>query len=340
MKITFPHYSLIPGLALAMVIAGMARLIEHLEILATGKPWMEALVLAILLGSVAHTFWTPTRTFKPGIDCAAKTVLEFAVAIMGATISVGTIAMVGLPLIAAIICTVVGAIIASFLLGRLLGLPGKMALLIACGNAICGNSAIAAVAPVIDAEDDDVATSIAFTAVLGIGVVIAIPIVVAHWHLSEIAGGVLAGLTVYAVPQVIAAAGPIGAGAVQIGTLVKLVRVLMLGPVVTLLSLLYAQRRPRDGRSRHSIPTLLPPFILAFLALVTANSMGLLPSSLVAFAQSASGHLTVLAMAGLGLGVDWRSVPEAGPRVSFVVCASLLVLAAIAAMMLCSMGMG
>ena len=102
--------------------------------------------------------------------------------------------------------------------------------LVACGNSICGNSAIAAVAPVIGADGEDIAASIAFTAVLGVVVVLALPLTVPLLHLSLLQYGVLAGLTVYAVPQVLAATAPIGAVAVQLGTLVKLVRVLMLGP--------------------------------------------------------------------------------------------------------------
>ncbi len=107
-----------------------------------------------------------------------------------------------------------------------------MAVLVACGNSICGNSAIAAVAPVIGADGEDVAASIAFTAVLGVVVVLSLPLACPLLHLSGLQYGALAGLTVYAVPQVLAAAAPLGAVAVQIGTLVKLVRVLMLGPVV------------------------------------------------------------------------------------------------------------
>src|SRR5690606_37559890 len=100
--------------------------------------------------------------------------------------------------------------------------------LVACGNSICGNSAIAAVAPVIGATSRDVAASIAFTAVLGIGMVLSLPLLVPLLDLSETQFGVLAGLTVYAVPQVLAATTPVGALSVQLGTLVKLVRVLML----------------------------------------------------------------------------------------------------------------
>jgi uncharacterized integral membrane protein (TIGR00698 family) len=324
-----------------MGVAGVALLFERTEILVTGKSWLEALVIAILLGSVIRTVWMPSHNFTPGIDCAAKTVLELAVAIMGATVSFGAIAVAGIALIASIVGIVIGAIAVSFLIGRLLGLPGKMALLIACGNAICGNSAIAAVAPVIDAEGEDVASSIAFTAVLGIGVVIAIPIIAADLHLSAAASGVLAGLTVYAVPQVIAAAGPMGSAAVQIGTLVKLVRVLMLGPVVAGLSLLLARRRTKNvqARSRHSILTLMPPFILVFLGLATVNSAGLFPHALTAPMHDLSGYLTILAMAGLGLGVDLRSLSAAGPRVIFVVTVSLFVLGGMACMTLRLIGL-
>jgi len=341
MKAALPFRAVIPGLALSIGVACVALLFERAEILATGKPWLEALVIAILLGAVIRTVWTPSRAFTPGIDCAAKTILELAIAIMGATVSFGAIAVAGLPLIASIVGIVIAAIAMSFLIGCLLGLPGKMALLVACGNAICGNSAIAAVAPVIDAESDDVATSIAFTAVLGIGVVIAIPIIAVWLHLSAAASGVLAGLTVYAVPQVIAAAGPMGAAAVQIGTLVKLVRVLMLGPVVAGLSLLFARRKARHEppRSRHSILTLMPPFILAFLALATVNSFGLLPRALAAPAHGMSGYLTIFAMAGLGLGVDLRSVSAAGPRAIFTVTISLLALGGMAFMTLRLIGL-
>ncbi|QTH24819.1 putative sulfate exporter family transporter (plasmid) [Rhizorhabdus wittichii] len=332
MKAALPIRHSAPGLVLCAAVAAAALLLERAEILATGKPWLEALVIAIVLGSLVRTLWTPPHTFLPGIDFAARPVLELAVAIMGATVSFGAIAVAGLPLIGSIVGTVIAAIAMSFLIGRLLGLPGKMALLVACGNAICGNSAIAAVAPVIDADSDDVATSIAFTAVLGIGVVIAVPVIAATLHLSAAAGGVLAGLTVYAVPQVIAAAGPMGSAAVQIGTLVKLVRVLMLGPVVTGLSLFLARRRAgaTHRQRRHSILTFVPPFIMAFLALAAVNSVGLFPRALADPVHHLSGYLTILAMAGLGLGVDLRSVSAAGPRVVFVVTASLIALGGMA----------
>lgn len=322
-----------PGLLVCGAVALGALVLERLEVRLAGHAWVEALVLAILAGTAVRTLWTPPARFACGIQWAAKGLLECAVALMGVTISFATIAAAGLPLLAGIVAIVFGAIAASFLLGRAFGLPPKMAVLVACGNAICGNSAIAAVAPVIDAESDDVATAIAFTAVLGVAVVIALPIVAHALHLSAAAGGTLAGLTVYAVPQVLAAAGPLGPSAVQTGTLVKLVRVLMLGPVVACLSVLKAHQAEeaeaaavRTPGLRHGLLHFLPPFILVFLALAALRSLGLVPVAMIAPAHEASVFLTILAMAALGLGVDLRSVTAAGPRVVTVVTLSLLLL--------------
>jgi len=333
MRLASKIRDLTPGLGLAIAVAVSAVVLERLEAALLGRAWLEGLVLAILAGAVVRTIWTPPERFERGVHFAAKTMLELAIVLMGASVSFGAIAAVGGPLMISIVGTVVLAIAVSFMIGRLVGLPVKMAVLVACGNAICGNSAIAAVAPVIDADGEEVATSIAFTAVLGVAVVIGLPLAAHLLRLSPEAGGVLAGLTVYAVPQVIAAAGPMGGAAVQLGTLVKLVRVLMLGPVVTCLS--FMTPRSEAAAPRRLDPLhLLPPFILGFLALAGLNSAGLLPKVLTAPAHHASIGFTVLAMAGLGLGVDLRSVRAAGPRVVLVVTASLLALALTALVML------
>jgi uncharacterized integral membrane protein (TIGR00698 family) len=218
------------------------------------------------------------------------------------------------------------AIAASYGIGRLLGLPHRMATLIACGNSICGNSAIAAVAPVIGASGEDVAASIAFTAVLGVIVVLLLPLTIAVLHLSSLQYGALAGLTVYAVPQVLAATAPAGAVAVQLGTLVKLVRVLMLGPVVLALSL---GGGAKTGK-RPALHRLVPWFILGFLALAICRSAGLIPHSVLGPMALAANVLTVVSMAALGLSTDLRAVAGAGLRVTAAVCLSLLVLGGIA----------
>ena len=235
---------LLPGILLCVGVMIAATACQAVEELVFGRAWLESLVLAILIGVAVRTAWTPPKRWCAGIDFSARTLLEVAVTLLGASLSVGSILKVGPALLAGIAGVVALAIAVSYGIGRGLGLQHRIAVLIACGNSICGNSAIAATAPVIGADGDDVATSIAFTAVLGVVVVLTLPLLAPAFGLSDTQYGMLAGLTVYAVPQVLAATAPVAALSVQIGTLVKLVRVLMLGPVVLALSLTTSAKRP------------------------------------------------------------------------------------------------
>ena len=177
--------------------------------------------------------------------------------------------------------------------------------------------------------------AIAFTAILGVAVVLILPLIGAALRITEIQYGALAGLTVYAVPQVIAATAPVGLVATQVGTLVKLARVLTLGPVCVALSVLTALRRdrgvasPTAGRSRLSLRKLVPWFIIGFLLMVLARSLDLIPSPALTPIADATGILTVISMAALGLSTDVRVVARSGVRISLVVTLSLLALAAI-----------
>jgi uncharacterized integral membrane protein (TIGR00698 family) len=329
---SIPGGRLVPGLLLCGAVTLAALGLERVEAGLFGHAWLEALVLAILVGALVRTLWTPSQRWTPGISFSAKMLLEIAVVLLGASVSVGAIVAAGPLLLVGIAAVVVIAIAASYGMGRLLGLPHRMAVLVACGNSICGNSAIAAVAPVIGADGKEVAASIAFTAVLGVVVVLGLPFLPALMHISEVQYGVLAGLTVYAVPQVLAATAPIGAIALQLGTLVKLVRVLMLGPMILVLTLV--TRRRNDGGTaptagRMPWHKLVPWFIDGFLLLAVLRSFGLLPEVVLAPAATAATALTVISMAALGLSTDLLSVAKAGGRVTAAVTLSLLVLGVI-----------
>lgn len=320
---------ILPGLALTCAVAIAAYAGEHVEASLLGGRWIESLVLAIALGIAVCTLKPLKPTMKPGIDFSAKFLLEIAIVLLGASISLSAIRGAGVWLIAGIAIVVVLSIAATYLMGRLLGLPPKLATLIACGNSICGNSAIVAVAPVIEADSQEIAAALAFTAVLGIAAVFLLPFLYFQFGMSVSQYGTLAGLTVYAVPQVLAATAPVGLLAVQTGTLVKLVRVLMLGPVIFLLGILTkVETTDANGRSGHH-HSLVPWFICGFLGLMAMRSFGLIPESLIAPMQAVSSILTVIAMAALGLSVNIRSVAHAGGRVIAAATMSLLMLGVI-----------
>lgn len=331
----------LPGFLLCCAVTALAFACARVETALLGKAWVEALVLAILIGMAIRTAWKPSTRWLPGIDFSAHLLLEVAVVLLGASVSAATILAVGPEMLGAIVLVVALAIPLSFAIGRLLGLPRRMAMLVACGNSICGNSAIAAVAPVIDADGDDVAAAIAFTAVLGVAVVLGLPLLGYLLGLDDLQYGALSGLTVYAVPQVIAAAAPFGATAIKIGTLVKLVRVLMLGPVCVILAMIAprlsdtseigsVQPDNRPKQARPPLHRLMPWFIIGFIAMAAARSFGLIPEAMQTPIATGATMLTVISMAALGLGVDVRTVARAGGPVTAAVVLSLIVLGAIA----------
>jgi uncharacterized integral membrane protein (TIGR00698 family) len=323
---------LLPGLMLCAAVTIAAVALQALERRGLGRAWLESLVLAILLGTAVRSLWVPDERWQPGITFAARTLLEVAVMLLGLSLTSGVILAAGPGLLLGIVAVVAVALLASYGIGRVFGLPPRLAVLVACGNSICGNSAIAAAAPVIGAHGDDVAASIAFTAILGVVVVLGLPLLVPALDLSPSQYGILAGLTVYAVPQVLAATAPVAALSVQVGTLVKLVRVLMLGPVVFSLALAssrFAQVGDTGATACPPAHRLVPWFIVGFLALATTRSLGIVPDGLLDPAAAIADGLTVLSMAALGLCTDLRSVTRAGGRVIAAATGSLLLLGVI-----------
>ncbi|MFI4888940.1 MAG: YeiH family protein [Steroidobacterales bacterium] len=323
-------FRFLPGILLCAAVTMAAIALQFVEVRATGQPYLESLVLAILIGVAVRSAWVPGARFLPGIYFCAKWLLEIAVMLLGASVSVYTVLKLGPAMLLGIFLIVAVAICTSYLIGRALGLPQRMAILIACGNSICGNSAIVAVAPVIGASASDVSSAIAFTAVLGVVVVLGLPLLVPVFGLSLPQYGFLAGMTVYAVPQVIAATLPIGELSNQVGTLVKLVRVLTLAPVVLAMAL-FARRLPQEGPApvMPKLHRLVPWFIVPFLLMGALRTFNLIPTALLEPIVHLTKGFTTISMAALGLGVNVRVIAKTGLSVSAAVILSLLVLGGI-----------
>lgn len=308
----------------------LALALSEIETLIFGYPVLEPLVLALILGLAIRAMWRVPSAAEPGIAFSAKQVLEFAIVLIGFSLALGTLIDAGFRLAIAVLVSVSLTLGLGVVIGRLAGLPLKLSVLIGVGNAICGNSAIAAVAPVIRARKQDIASAIALTAVLGVGVVLTLPLLIPVLSLRDPEYGVVAGLSVYAVPQVLAATFPVSATAGQIASLVKLTRVLLLGPVVALLAILFRARDETTGRSSLSFGKLVPWFVIGFGIAVVLRSAGLVPEPVADALQEISRVLTAIAMAGLGLSVDVRSVRESGGRVALVVLILTAILVATA----------
>jgi len=334
--LTLPVYrrgsDLLPGMFVTAIVAAVAVVGGALEERLVGRAIIEPLVLAILVGMAVRTVAGEWPRTNAGVNFVAKDLLEIAVCLLGATMDVPSLFASGPKLAFGIVLLVCVALTFGLLIGRAAGLSPKLAILVACGNAICGNSAIAAVAPVIGADREDVASSIALTAVLGVAVVLGLPLLIAPLGLSHYQYGVLAGLTVYAVPQVLAAAFAVSALSGQVATVVKLARVLMLGPVVIFFALRAHAAHVKNGGSDApiSMRKIVPWFVVGFVVLAALRSAGAIPDQASAAAKLGASWLTIAAMAALGLGVDLRSVRRVGASVVVAVGGSLVTLIVLA----------
>lgn len=313
--------NLAPGLVVAGLLAGCAYWFEEIEWQLTEHRVIEAMVVAILFGLLVRNTTNLPRAVDAGAVFVSKSVLELAVALFGAGINVQSITAAGPGLLFAIVLGVVLGMCISLVIGKGLGLSYRLAYLIAVGNSICGNSAIAAVAPVVKAERHEVASAIGLTAIAGVGTVLVLPILIPALNLSDYQYGIVAGMAVYAVPQVVAAAFSVSLVSGEIATFVKLVRVMLLGPLLVTTGI-YMNARGGDVQ-RVRLKDLVPPFVAGFFALMVLRSAGIIPSDLADLMRDVARVLTIWAMAGLGLGVELAAIRAVGMRVGVVTVTSM-----------------
>jgi uncharacterized integral membrane protein (TIGR00698 family) len=316
-----------PGLALAVAVAVVAWTIAEVEKDLIDNAVVDALVIAIVAGVLLRNLFSLPNTIDAGAKYASKQVLEVSVLLLGASVDVVQIVDAGLELFLLIAFSVIGGLSFTWFVGHyLLGLGSRLSVLVGVGNSICGNSAVAAVAPVIRATPDEVAAAIGISAIMGVGQILLLPLLVPGLDLTHYQYGVVAGIAVYAVPQVVAASFAVSSLSGQVATLVKLVRVLLLGPMIIVLGLLYR------GSADNSAPLqstwqrtklYVPWFVAGFLLLAALRSAGVIPEGTGDDAKTLSKLLFVVAMVGLGIGVDLKKVGAVGPRVAATILAAM-----------------
>ena len=291
-----------------------------------GRLAPDAVVIALVVGLLIRSAWHPPASWAPGMAIAGRQVLEVAIILLGASTDLRVMVRAGPWLAASVVAVTAFALGTGWLAARRAGLGRTHALLVTSGNAICGNSAIAAVATVVRAPAGEVASSVAYTAILSIGLVLVLPLAGTLAGLSDLQYGALAGMTVYAVPQVLAATYPVSAAAGEVGTLVKLMRVLLLMPWLALLSVLERRRGGSAAGGGHVLARILPPYLLAFILLALGRTAGAVPDAVVPWARTASHALTTVAMAALGLAVEPAAVRSVGRPVVLAATTALVLL--------------
>lgn len=326
----------IPGFIVAIAIAACAKYLENLLRI----HFIGASVIALFTGMMINSFWQPTPFFSPGLKFTSKKILKFAIILLGASLNIGIVLNVGKLSLCVMCFTLLACFGGGFFIGRALGLNWKMSNLISAGTGICGGSAIAAIAPVIDADDTDIAYAMSATFLFDMAMIVLFPIIGRALGLSDIAYGLWAGTAVNDTSSVVAAGYAFSEAAGDFATMVKLTRTLSIVPTVVMFALISARLRGKnaqpggDGgaekRDVH-VAAAFPWFILGFLALTLLNSTGLIPAFVSSGMKEVSKFLMIAALAAIGLNTSFKKMKQSGfaPMLHGFIISVLVVIVAI-----------
>ncbi len=317
--------AVVPGLALAGIGTGVS-LAAHWA-LPTLPPLVFCVALGVLLANtVGIPHWAP-----PGLKVAAGPVLKLGVVLLGLDLAFPEILALGLKALVVVVAVVAITFFGTQWAGRRLGISDNLSLLVATGFSICGVSAIAAANGVIDADEDEVAFSVALVTLCGTLAIVTLPPLRHPLGLSNEQFGAWVGASVHDVAQVVATSSTAGALALATAIVVKLTRVLLLAPLVAGIAV---QRRRRDAASAEAAgmprPPLVPPFIAAFIAMVALASTDLVSHEALRRIDDVRTFLLGVALFALGCRVDVKRLRQLGMRPLALGLASWLLIAVVA----------
>lgn len=328
---------LLPGTAISVLLAILAILANHLPfppftIQGTVPHPIEPLLLAIILGIlVGNTVSLPSKC-QAGISFSAKSLLPIAIMLMGVRLDLHQLWEISsISLVINIICIFV-ALLATALFARWLLVETKLAKLIGIGTAICGSSAILACAPIIAADETAIFLSIAAINIFGTAAIFIFPVLQSWLHLSALQYGVLAGTSIQAIPQVVASGFAVSPAAGRIAVVVKLVRVILLAPMMFIVALTERKQQTKQQPWYRYIP----PMVIGFLIFTILNALGLFSTFHIgqhvvdskAWLTHISNWLILITMAAIGLMTNIKQLVNAGPKAIQLALLSMLVLLA------------
>lgn len=327
----------VPGFLISLIIALFARWLESLLPIHL----IGASVIALFIGMGVNHFYKPGNTIMTGLKFTSKKILKFAIILLGASLSIGTILEVGKISLTVMCFTLLTCFGGGYFVGKALGLNWKLSNLISAGTGICGGSAIAAIAPVIDAEDNDIAYAMSATFLFDMAMIVLFPIMGKAMGLSDMAYGLWAGTAVNDTSSVVAAGYAFSEAAGDFATMVKLTRTLSIIPTVIIFAFIELNMKKKAALAEGNMVkekanihflSLFPWFIAGFLALALINSFGLIPAAVSATAKDLSKLLMVCALAAIGLNTSFRDMKKSGitPMVHGFIISALVVIVAIA----------
>ncbi len=314
-----------PGLGLAGAVGATAIALSSWT-----PSFIGPVLIAVLLGlAIGNTFSIPS-SLGPGLTLASRRILRIGVVLLGARLSMGDVLGLGSAALLASVALMTVAFATMALLAKMLQIPGRLAVLLGVGTAVCGNSAILATAPIVQAKDKEISLAVGTITVFGTIALLAFPIIGNAVSMPDEVFGFWAGLSINDTSQVVAAGAAYSPRALEIATVVKLVRNALMAPLLLAIAWLTVRRQisdePKSARDvRMAALKAFPLFVLGFLILAGLNSLGLITESVGGVMASTSSSLIVVAIAGVGLVTRLSDMQSIGFRaVAAVVTAAAL----------------
>ena len=305
------------GVAICFAVAGISVFLE--ELIPGGL--LGASIIALFMGTIINSFFHPAW-MKPALKFTSKRVLKAAIVLLGASLSVGTIMSVGKMTFFVMIFTFAMCFGAGYFIRKLFGLNWKLSNLISAGTGICGGSAVAAIAPVIDADDKDIAFAMSSTFLFDMVMIALYPLMGKALGMSDMAYGIWAGTSVNDTASVVASGYAFSEAAGDFATMVKLTRTIAIIPTVLVFAWIGTRIKQKELKAsgngkKVNLMKIIPWFIGGFLLLAIINSVGLIPTNVSGIMKGTSKFLMVTALAAIGLNTSLLDFKKAGLKPMF-----------------------
>ena len=300
------------GIAICFAVAGLSVFVEKL----IPGELLGASIIALFMGTIINSFFHPSW-MKPALKFTSKKVLKGAIILLGASLSVNTILSVGKMTFFVMIFTFAMCFGGGYFIRKLFGLNWKLSNLISAGTGICGGSAVAAIAPVIDADDKDIAFAMSSTFLFDMVMIALYPIMGKALGMSDIAYGIWAGTSVNDTASVVASGYAFSETAGDFATMVKLTRTIAIIPTVLVFAYIGTRIKQKEMQAANNgqkvnLMKVIPWFIGGFLLLAILNSAHCIPVAVSGIMKSTSKFLMVSALAAIGLGTSITDFKKAG----------------------------
>ncbi|MBQ8320319.1 MAG: putative sulfate exporter family transporter [Clostridia bacterium] len=305
------------GVAICFAVAALSVLAEKFLF----GELLGASIIALFMGTIINSFFHPAW-MKPALKFTSKKILKIAIILLGASLSINTIVSVGKMTFFVMIFTFAVCFGGGYFIRKLFGLNWKLSNLISAGTGICGGSAIAAIAPVIDADDKDIAFAMSSTFLFDMLMIALYPLMGKALGMSDIAYGIWAGTSVNDTASVVASGYAFSEIAGDFATMVKLTRTIAIIPTVLVFAYIGTRLKQKELKAagtgqKVNLVKIIPWFIGGFLLLAIVNSVGLIPTAISGTIKSTSKFLMVAALAAIGLGTSLTDFKKAGLKPMF-----------------------